>query len=391
MTPTHQDCVPASRDVARALTRDGILKIHWHPRLEAAPPALPTGIDLADKVEGMMLGLAIGDALGNTSESINPGDRRARFGRIEHYRPNQHARGRAVGVPSDDSQLAYRTLAHLVQHGRLDPPRLAEALADGHIFGIGKATRQWLRTLRTGVPWQEAGTAAAGNGALMRIAPIVIPHLKRASPDLWCDALLAAHLTHDDELSNLSCVAMVDLLWTAISTPPGGASPLWFDRSLAIFDDLGTGATYAGRNGHPPGFEGTIAQLLRLRVCPALERDLDVAAAGEIWHSGAYLLETVPSVLYILERHAHDPREAILQAVNHTRDNDTVAAIVGAVVGALHGAAALPTAWIDDLTGRTAEDNDGRMFAMLAAAADRFDYGTTRRLHERMRCHGVVV
>jgi ADP-ribosylglycohydrolase len=372
------------------LARSGTLPVRWHPRLDTAPPPLPAGIDLADKVEGMMLGLAIGDALGNTSESIVPRERQFRFGRIEHYQPNEYARGRAVGLPSDDSQLAYRTLAHLVRHGRLDPPQLGDSLADGRIFGIGRATRQWLRSRHAGVPWPEAGTPADSNGALMRIAPVVIPHLRQAGAGLWSDALLAAHLTHHGEFSSLSCVAMVDLLWAGIGTPAGGAGPAWLQRWLAVFDDLGAGVAYRSRADHPPGFCGTVAQLLRQHVQPALESGLDAAAACELWHSGAYLLETVPSVLYILERHGHDPREAILQAVNHTRDNDTVAAIVGAAVGALHGASALPAAWIEDLSGRTAEADDGRMFVLLAAAAERFGYGATPRLRERARRYGAA-
>ena len=35
-----------------------------------------------DRIEGMLLGLAIGDALGNTSESLNPSERRVRCGEI---------------------------------------------------------------------------------------------------------------------------------------------------------------------------------------------------------------------------------------------------------------------------------------------------------------------
>lgn len=41
--------------------------------------------------------------------------------------------------------------------------------------------------------------------------------------------------------------------------------------------------------------------------------------------------------------------------MNDTRDNDTVAAIVGAAVGALHGKSALPARWIRNLLGRTNE------------------------------------
>jgi ADP-ribosyl-[dinitrogen reductase] hydrolase len=77
-------------------------------------------------------------------------------------------------------------------------------------------------------------------------------------------------------------------------------------------------------------------------------------------------------VLHVLARHAGDPEEAIVRAVNDTKDNDTVAAIVGACVGALHGRAGLPSRWIDGLRGRTAARDDGRVFALLAEARVRW-------------------
>lgn len=139
---------------------------------------------------------------------------------------------------------------------------------------------------------------------------------------------------------------------------------------------------YAARNEHPPGFDGSMNEMLENYTKPALAQDLPIEEAGDIWHSGAYLLETVPSVLYILVRHGHNPREAIEQAVNGTRDNDTVAAIVGAAVGALHGAKALPDEWINDLLGRTGSEDDGQVFRLLAAAGERFGYGVTPALRD---------
>jgi ADP-ribosyl-[dinitrogen reductase] hydrolase len=55
-----------------------------------------------------------------------------------------------------------------------------------------------------------------------------------------------------------------------------------------------------------------------------------------------------------------------VRAVNDTWDNDTVAAIVGAIVGARHGRKALPQGWIDGLLGRTGEADDGRVFQLIA-------------------------
>lgn len=51
-----------------------------------------------------------------------------------------------------------------------------------------------------------------------------------------------------------------------------------------------------------------------------------------------------------------------------TWDNDTIAAIVGTVVGALHSKSRRPARWLDGLLGRTAEADDGRVFELIAAA-----------------------
>lgn len=87
------------------------------------------------------------------------------------------------------------------------------------------------------------------------------------------------------------------------------------------------------------------------------------------WYSEAYLLETVPSALYILMKHGHDFEQAVLRAVNDTKDNDTIAAIVGAAAGALHGRRSIPLRWIENLYGRTTDRDDGRVFELLDRAA----------------------
>jgi ADP-ribosylglycohydrolase len=77
-------------------------------------------------------------------------------------------------------------------------------------------------------------------------------------------------------------------------------------------------------------------------------------------------------------RHGHDPEEAIVRAVNDTKDNDTVAAIVGAALGALHGRQGLPPRWIDNLLGRTTDNDDGRVFELLESAAKKWGKANER-------------
>jgi ADP-ribosylglycohydrolase len=133
---------------ARALATSGQLQVRWHDWLGRSPDPISPAVSLKDKVEGMMLGLAIGDALGNTSESRNPRQRQATHGWIEHYLPNRYADNRAVGLPSDDTQLAARTLVHLLECKHLDPQLLGNRLAHGQIFGMGQATGQWVERFK---------------------------------------------------------------------------------------------------------------------------------------------------------------------------------------------------------------------------------------------------
>jgi ADP-ribosyl-[dinitrogen reductase] hydrolase len=128
------------------------------------------------------------------------------------------------------------------------------------------------------------------------------------------------------------------------------------------------GAAAEVRGGALTGFHGSLAAFVEEHVGAAYESELSVEEACNRWYSGAYLLETVPSVLLILMRHGDDPEEAIVRAVNDTKDNDTIAAIVGAAVGALHGADALPARWVEDLTGQVDGGDDGRAFELLEQA-----------------------
>ena len=348
------------------------------PVFEQVPTPLPGEFDFS-RVRGLMLGLAIGDALGNTSEGMNPSQRRAAQGEIRDYLPNWHLRTQGMeqqqlGLPSDDTQLAFWTLEHLLEYGELVPDKLAQTFASRRIFGIGRTVGGFLRNYRQGQPWHRCGVASAGNGALMRIAPVLIPHIRHPSRKLWEDAALCTMLTHNDAAAISSCFAFVALLWylLAMDRLPE-IQEWWLDRYVEIAQSIEGTAVYRPRGGQYPGYAGSVADFVDQYVREAWRKKLDVLEASDGWYSGAYLRETVPSVLYILMCHAHDPEEAIVRAVNDTRDNDTIAAIVGTAVGALHGEDALPARWRQGLLGRTREADDGRVFDLLDQSEIQFN------------------
>ena len=361
-----------NRALLRALADDGRLSLRFGEIFERPAP-FRAGAVSWNRVRGMMLGLAIGDALGNTSEGQLPSRRRQRHGEIRDYLPNPHAEGRAVGLPSDDSQLAFWTLEHLVECGGLHVERLARTFASRPIFGIGHAVTEFRERLSTGLPWWEAAAESAGNGALMRIAPITIPHLGTGNPAFWSDAALCAAITHNDPGSISACVALAGLLGELLAAGESPSPGWWASRYVDLARGVeGDDTRYAPRGGELIGYRGPIWRFVQDQVPARAARRESVLDAGNAWYSGAYLLETVPTVLFILARYGHDAEEAIIRAVNDTKDNDTVAAIVGAAVGALHGEAALPERWRRGLLGRTAAADDDRVREILDGAEARF-------------------
>ena len=331
----------------------------------------PKGPDFDfERVEGMLLSAAIGDSLGNTSESKLPLIRHQLHGEIRDYLVRDR-HGSAMGYPSDDTQLTFWALEQLIEDkGEFIPDHLARKFADsGRIYGIGQTVRGFLEAYKSGQPWHESGQHSAGNGALMRIAPMLIPHLRHGGTDIWTDTALSAMMTHNDHASTSSCLAFTAMLWELLDmkTPP---PPHWWpERYAAIAADLQGRIGYTPRSGCMKySFDGPLHQFVCEKLAWAHANNLSVVESCEIWHSGAYLLETVPSVLYILMRHGHDPEEALVRAVNDTKDNDTVASIVGAAVGALHGRKGLPNRWIEGLTGRTKGTDDGQVFRLISKA-----------------------
>ncbi len=336
------------------------------PREPVSGPVSPS------RIRGMLLGLAIGDALGNTSESLSARERSERHGEIRDYLPNSRSAGHRVGLPSDDSQLAFWTLESLLERRGLDPDDLSARFASREIFGIGKSMQQFLRNREQGAAsWYHYGAESAGNGALMRIAPLVLLHPQGTSAALWLDVALASIVTHRDASSVASCVAFVDLLARLLRLPAPPTSAWIIGTFTATVRQVCTDQPYRARSGRFTDREGSFPDYLDFVLDQASRHDWSTREACDTWSSGAYLLETVPSVLWILARHAHDPEEAIVRAVNDTHDNDTIATLVGAAVGALHGKEALPVGWQQGLLGRTTADDNGRVFRLIEEAVRR--------------------
>jgi ADP-ribosylglycohydrolase len=201
---------------------------------------------------------------------------------------------------------------------------------------------------------------------------MLIPHLKTPSPDLWVDTALSAMITHNDSGSIAACLSFIHMLWQLLKmdTPP---DPEWYVETFTtVARGLETDEGYTPRGGAFTDYKGPIWKFVQEKAVAAYKRKLSAVEACNSWYSGAFLLETVPSVIFILMKYGGNLEEAIVRAVNDTRDNDSIAAIVGAAVGALFGKKEIPERWLSKLSGRTSNSDDGRVFELLREAERRW-------------------
>src|SRR5688500_7370578 len=138
-----------------------------------------------ERFRGALLGLAAGDAVGTTVEFQPPGT----FERVTDM-----VGGGPFGLPAgawtDDTSMALCLAESLVKRAGFDPVdqlgRYVRWYREGHwsstgtCFDIGNATRAALeRFERTREPYPgDADPGAAGNGPLMKLAPIALAYAR---------------------------------------------------------------------------------------------------------------------------------------------------------------------------------------------------------------------
>ncbi len=286
------------------------------------------------KVEGMLFGVPIGDTLGSPFEGKPPSE--GNFRVINDYLPEAHI--------TDDTQLTFWTLEVFLEMGWFDPKVLADRFSSEWIIGIGSSIRRFIRNYKDlGKPWYLSGVESAGNGALMRLSPVVIPHLINPTRELWSDAVVTTYLTHNDRLAISFAVAFANILWELLRKDEPPEPEWWIREYVNVAREVeGDFTQYSPRFGKFKSYSGPAWEFVEKILERALSNEWSPLDLNTAVGSGAYLLETVPMALYTMMLYADDPTKAITTAVSSSKDSDTVGAIVGYLIGALHGVKAFP-------------------------------------------------
>lgn len=298
-----------------------------HPDRGHPPLTLTTALSSAtlDRARGALLGLAIGDALGATLEftrrDTHPLHTELLGGGPFDLRPGQW---------TDDTAMALALADSLIGCSGFNPNDLATRFVrwwqqgayscTGTCFDIGITTSAALaRFVRTGEPY--AGSIApdtAGNGSLMRLAPVALFALHDAA---HADQLARdqSRVTHAALQAIEACAYFVQLLREAILGEPDMLRP----------------RTSSGDPAITAIASGSWQQKTRDQI-----------------RSSGYVVDTLEAALWAVGT-TTSFEEALILAVNLGEDADTVGAVTGQLAGALYGASAIPERWFHPLAWKT--------------------------------------
>lgn len=276
-----------------------------------------------DRYRGTLLGLAVGDAVGTTVEF----KARGTFPRLTDM-VGGGTFGLQPGQWTDDTSMALclaRSLLHCDGFDALDQmKRYVRWYRDGYLsstgdcFDIGTTTRSALGKFEsTGDPWAgPCGPSTAGNGSLMRLAPIPLFYAPDAAAAV-AHAADSSRTTHGAPQAVDACRLFASLLVSALAGT--GKEELLFGERAGLVSPL----------------EPAVAA-----IASGAWRDKQ---ESEIRSSG-YALHSLEAVLWCFHK-TSSFRDAVLTAANLGEDADTTAAIVGQLAGAFYGESGIPEEW----------------------------------------------
>lgn len=292
-----------------------------------------------DRQRGMLLGLAVGDALGAAVEFMSPGT----FEPVVGYRAGG-PHGLEPGEWTDDTSMALALADSIAEVGwdlndqadrYLAWWQRGEYSVNGRVFDIGTTTVAALhRYRRCGDAWTSGSASehASGNGSLMRLAPVPLAYA-RLYPDRLAQlierAVDSSRPTHASPQC-LSACACLSVMLAALANGESRAAvtnpawPVWGQvfESHEIHPEVAAVVRGSYQQKQPPSIRGSGY------VVNSLEAALWAFAQGESF------------------------REAVLLAVNLGDDADTTGAVCGQLAGAYWGEAGIPAEWLDGLAER---------------------------------------
>lgn len=323
-------CVPYLLLALIALTVERLRRSSKEEAAEGSVPCSHVDPHL-DAIQGCILGTAAGDALGLPMEGLSKRRQQRLFPAL---RPYSFILGR--GMCSDDTEHTAMVAQALIASGG-DPGAFGRSLGWRFRFwllglpaGIGSATLRAIVKLWFGFPPSKSGVFSAGNGPAMRSAILGVCFTDRQER-LRELVRVSTRITHTDPRAEAGALAVALAAGLAARRETRASAKEYVDYLRAFMGD---------------GHETVALACLIAESVEAAQKTEDFAATigCENGVSG-FVNHTVPVALHAWLSHPGNFEAALVSAIRCAGDTDTVAAVVGGIVGAAVGASAIPAAY----------------------------------------------
>lgn len=292
--------------------------------------------DMSDKIKGIIIGTAVGDAIGLPREGLS----KSRAMRLFGNRPLRHRLLFGKGMCSDDTEHTCMTAQSLISSGG-DMAAFQKSLAWkfrlwllGVPAGVGLATLKSICKLWLGFPPAKSGVYSAGNGPAMRSAILGL-YAQQDIELLMRLVKTSTRITHTDQRAEQGALAVALAANYASSKTP---------------DEIDTQELFDLLKQHITNSE--LREAIN-RVFTALENNLSSQAfadqTGLLNGVSGYIVHTIPAALFCWLKNKDSFRSAVEEVILLGGDTDTTGAITGALAGAASGVSSIPQDWINGL------------------------------------------
>lgn len=303
-----------------------------------------------DRIQGMMLGIGIGDALGMPVETWTPERILGKYpeGVKKYEVPDGHKwfHGEPAGSTTDDTQLSIA-----VAEALLVGAYSMKVHKEHHVAALKQSDKGWGRTTREAVRaaannsiFAQDAASGVGNGVAMKISPLAIPRYQYPTlqdmTDLFIQELCC--FTHPTSIALSSAFAQVEAVQYCFESSPETFDPLTFIDRIKVASEHGNAAL-------PDEIQDDMtASFEKLKNYKDFTQEDMIREFGG---GSCYCFHSLP---FTYAHFLKNPTsiDSMYKVVNAGGDTDSNGSILGAMLGALNGTQIFPEHLVNGLLDR---------------------------------------
>ena len=315
-----------------------------------------TKLDYLDKFSGTLLGVAIGDTLGQPFEGWL---REKIQSKVNNFQEFVMKNKKLFNTYTDDTQLTIHTARALIEGSGFNIDIFVKAYVnwlDDPPIGPGYGCLISIKKLKYGIPWKEAASNSGGNGTAMRISPIGLFYINEPE-ELKKVAYQSSLITHSHPAAAASAIVVARAIsYLASKNPEEGFSIDEFFNT--IIDSIA--------NSHKPIWNEFISILKKVKENVGTPINSGLIKFSQIGVKSPFFIEeyfgkafihpyaisTVACAIFIFINKLNSFEDCIYELAGAGGDSDTVGAIGGSLAGAYFGMKNIPIELVDLLKNK---------------------------------------